>query len=81
MNVTLTQQVSTNEFRNEYLSATTVYGRNSNTRGWLLIYTVAKHYRKQNYLGNTSKSKSYDLLRTEINIEHKIFYQLKHDQN
>ena len=28
-----------------------------------------------------SESKSYDLLRTEIYIEHKIFYQLKHDQD
>ena len=28
-----------------------------------------------------SKSKSYDLLRTEIYIDHKIFYQLKHDQD
>ena len=27
------------------------------------------------------KSKSYDLLRMEIYIEHKIFCQLKHDQN
>ena len=32
-------------------------------------------------LNSKSKSKSYDLLRTEINIEHKLFYQLKHDQN
>ena len=28
-----------------------------------------------------SKSKSYDLLRMEIYIEHKIFCQLKHDQD
>ena len=31
-------------------------------------------------LNSKSKSKSYDLLRKEIYIEHKIFYQLKHDQ-
>ena len=29
----------------------------------------------------TDMSKSYGLLKTEICIEHKIFYQLKHDQD
>ena len=32
-------------------------------------------------INSKSKSKSYDLLRMEIYIEHKIFCQLKHDQD
>ena len=32
-------------------------------------------------MSSKSKSKSYDLLRMEIYIEHKIFCQLKHDQD
>ena len=37
---------------------------------------ILKHNSK-----SKSKSKSYDLLRTGIYIEHEIFYQLKHDQD
>ena len=41
---------------------------------WVIVLGLRSSHSK-------SKSKSYDLLRTEIYIEHKIFYQLKHDQN
>ena len=37
-----------------------------------IFYSIAVHI---------SKSKSYNLLRTEIYIEDKIFDQLKHDQD
>ena len=38
-------------------------------------------YYYYNYYYSKSKSKSFDLLRTKIYIEHKIFCQLKHDQD
>ena len=43
----------------------------------------AKHLKSRPINPNItkSKSKSYDLLRMEIHIEHKIFCQLKHDQD
>ena len=45
------------------------------------LLSVNKSTDKRQKKCKFSKSKSYDLIRMEIYIEHKIFYQLKHDQD